>query len=91
MFHLVPRGLLKGTESEIPSTTQGSPGAQPEIASKAVREGIEDRLHDPIVRSGLTIGNGSRSLGTLFFSARLPLFIQRKAPYVASSDDRGQG
>jgi hypothetical protein len=22
-------------------------GAQPEIASKAVREGIEDRLHDP--------------------------------------------
>jgi hypothetical protein len=67
MFPLVPRGLLKGTETEIPSTSQGSPGAQPEIASKAVREGIEDRLHDPIIRSGLMIGNGSRSLGTLLF------------------------
>src|SRR5205085_6959892 len=43
-FHLVPRGLLKGTG---PRFHQGhrSPGAQPEIASKAVREDIEDRLH----------------------------------------------
>src|SRR5256712_7911058 len=43
-FLPVPRGLLKGTG---PRFHQGhrSPGAQPEIASKAVREDIEDRLH----------------------------------------------
>src|SRR6266566_8268728 len=43
-FPLVPRGLSKGTG---PRFHQGhrSPGAQPEIASKAVREDIEDRLH----------------------------------------------
>ena len=44
MVHLVPRGLSKETS---PRFHQGNrfPGAQPEIASKAVREDIEDRLH----------------------------------------------
>src|SRR5213594_4803650 len=44
MFPLVPRGLSKGLKPEIPSRAS-VPGAQPEIASKAVREDIEDRLH----------------------------------------------
>src|SRR5207249_11498679 len=37
MFPLVPRGLSKGLKPEIPSRAS-VPGAQPEIASKAVRE-----------------------------------------------------
>src|SRR5207245_9812868 len=44
MFLPVPRGLLKGTGRRF-HQGQRSPGAQPEIASKAVREEIEDRLH----------------------------------------------
>src|SRR5438445_5047904 len=44
MFPLVPRGLLKGPSLRFHQGRR-SPGAQPEIASKAVREEIEDRLH----------------------------------------------
>lgn len=73
MFPPVPRGLPQGTGPEIRSKVW-APGAQPEIASKAVREGIEDRLHDPVAVFEAASGNGGRSLGTLFSSAFLPPF-----------------
>src|SRR5436190_24260774 len=62
-----PEGSAKGI-GKFRSPTEGQvPGAQPEIASKAVRGGTEDRLHDPDAVFEAAAGNGSRSLGSLFF------------------------
>lgn len=44
---VVPRGLPKGTGQRFHQRTR-SPGAQPEIASKAVGEEIADRLHGEV-------------------------------------------
>jgi hypothetical protein len=41
-----PEGSAKGIGRARDPIKGQVPGAQPEIASKAVREGIEDRLHD---------------------------------------------
>ena len=61
-----PEGSAKGI-GKFRSPTEGQvPGAQPEIASKAVRGGTEDRLHDPDAVFEAVAGNGSRSLGSLF-------------------------
>ena len=60
-----PEGSAKGIGKFRRPTEGQVPGAQPEIASKAVRGGTEDRLHDPDAVFEAAAGNGSRSLGSL--------------------------
>jgi len=62
-----PEGSAEGTGRARDPIKGQVPGAQPEIASKAVREGIEDRLHDPDTVFEAVAGTGSRSLGSLSF------------------------
>ena len=60
-----PEGSAKGIGRARDPIKGQVLGAQPEIASKAVREGIEDRLHDPDTVFEAVAGTGSRSLGSL--------------------------
>jgi len=63
------------------------PGAQPEIASKAVRGGTEDRLHDPDTVFEAVAGNGSRSLGSFSFPGARRKSRPPRAPIEAKDLD----
>ena len=84
MFLLVPRGLLKGPGLRF-HQGQRSPGAQPEIASKAVQEEIEDRLHGQAAEHRCS-GRARRQIARgALFSSHSPHFIRRWTPSVHSS------
>src|SRR5205807_6841686 len=74
MFLLVPRGLLKGPGLRFHQGHR-SPGAQPEIASKAVQEEIEDRLHGQAAEHRCS-GRARRQVARdISFSWHFPDFI----------------
>jgi hypothetical protein len=73
-----PEGSAKGIGKFRSPTEEQVPGAQPEIASKAVRGGTEDRLHDPDTVFEAVAGTGSRSLGSFSF---LFSSVATQAPY----------
>ena len=84
MFLLVPRGLLKGPGLRF-HQGQRSPGAQPEIASKAVQEEIEDRLHGQAAEHRCS-GRARRQVARgISFSRHFPHFIHIWTPSVHSS------